>query len=91
MKTNFHNANDAFNYFYIKIKSDGVDFGDTKALFNIGFTMSNPLDNIITNEERNFNIDYAEAEWKWYLSGDNILISLASYTAKFLLYGNACL
>ena len=38
MKTNFHNANDAFNYFYIKIKSDGVDFGDTKALFNIGFT-----------------------------------------------------
>ena len=82
MKTKFHCANDAFNYFYIKIKSDGVNFGDTKALFNVGFTMSNPLDNIITNEERNFNIDYAEAEWKWYLSGDNNIDKLGELYGK---------
>ena len=82
MKTKFHCANDAFNYFYIKIKSDGVNFGNTKALFNVGFTMSNPLDNIITNEERNFNIDYAEAEWKWYLSGDNNIDKLGELYGK---------
>ena len=82
MKTKFHCANDVFNYFYIKIKSDGVDFGDTKALFNVGFTISNPLDNIITNEERNFNIDYAEAEWKWYLSGDNNIDKLGELYGK---------
>ena len=41
-----------------------------------------PLDNIITNEERNFNIDYAEAEWKWYLSGDNNIDKLGELYGK---------
>ena len=71
MKNNFKNANQAFNYFYKRIIKEGIDFDNTKALFNVGFTIKNPLDNIITNKERNFNIEYAEAEWKWYLSGDN--------------------
>ena len=82
MKNNFNNANDAFNYFYTKIISDGVDFGDTKALFNVGFNISNPLDNIITNKERDFNINYAEAEWKWYLSGDNNIDILGELYGK---------
>ena len=71
MKNNFNNANEAFTYFYKKIRKKGVSFGDTKALFNVGFTIKNPSENIIIHKERNFNIEYAEAEWKWYLSGDN--------------------
>ena len=27
-------------------------------------------DNHITNKERNWSLEYAEAEWEWYLSGD---------------------
>ena len=42
-KNNFNNANQAFRYFYKKIKIDGIPYGDTKALFNIGFYLQNPL------------------------------------------------
>ena len=48
----------------------GTDFGDTKALFNVGFYITNPLANAITNKERKWNLEYAQAEWYWYLSGD---------------------
>ena len=37
MKSNFKNASEAFDYFYVKIKNQGVAFDDTKALFNVGF------------------------------------------------------
>ena len=70
MKNTFRNANEAFNYFHDRIIREGEDFADTKALFNVGFYIENPMDNKITNEERNWKLDYAEAEWKWYLSGD---------------------
>ena len=42
MKTKFYNAREAFIYFYNEINSNGVVFGDTKALFNVGFTLQNP-------------------------------------------------
>ena len=70
MKNNFNNANEAFTYFYKKIRKKGVSFGDTKALFNVGFTILNPSDKIIHNKPRDWNLKYAEAEWQWYLSGD---------------------
>ena len=70
MRRKFKNAEEAYNYFLDKIIIEGITFGDTKALFNVGFTMENPLDNHIINKERNWKLDYAEAEWKWYLSGD---------------------
>ena len=70
MRNTFRNANEAFNYFHDRIIREGEDFADTKALFNVGFYIENPMDNKITNEERNWKLDYAEAEWKWYLSGD---------------------
>lgn len=72
MKTKFKNAREAFIYFYNKINSNGVAFGDTKALFNVGFTLENPSQKNINvlNPDRKFNLEYAEAEWQWYLSGD---------------------
>jgi len=82
MKNKFKCANDAYEYFYKKIVSDGVEFSDTKALFNVGFTMEDPLDNHIRDPEREFNISYAEAEWKWYLSGDNSIDKLGELYGK---------
>ena len=69
-KSNFKTASEAFDYFFIKIKNKGIDFGDTKALFNVGFYMHNPLEKQIKARYRKWNKKYAESEWAWYLSGD---------------------
>ena len=66
----FKNANEAFNFYYGTIPYQGTKFDYTMAMFNQGFTIENPLDRMITNEARNFNVEYAEAEWQWYLSGE---------------------
>jgi len=66
----FKNANVAYEYLHDKIIRDGVNFEDTKALFNVGFYMTDPMSNKIINKERNWKEDYAEAEWQWYLTGD---------------------
>jgi len=81
-RTNFENASEAFDYFLDKLRTDGVDFDNTKALFNVGFTIENPLDNAIHNEERKFNLTYAEAEWQWYLSGDPRISKLGEIYGK---------
>ena len=52
IKTEFYNANEAFEYFYKTISRHGVKFADTRALFNIGFTMHRPQLNIIAGEKR---------------------------------------
>ena len=62
MQTKFNTADDAYDYFLDKILLEGVDFDNTKALFNIGFTLDYPMDNHIKNKERNWNLKYAEAE-----------------------------
>ena len=71
MKNKFRNANAAYEYLHDKIIREGIDFADTKALFNVGFYITDPIDNKIINRERNWKPEYAEAEWKWYLSEDN--------------------
>ena len=43
MKTKFRNAEEAYNYFFDKILLEGINYGDTKALFNIGFTLQKPM------------------------------------------------
>ena len=66
----FRNANEAYEYLHDQILQHGVDFANTKALFNVGFYITDSQDNKIINRERNWKLDYAEAEWQWYLSGD---------------------
>jgi len=66
----FRNANEAYEYIHDRIIQDGVEFAGTKALFNVGFYITDSQDNKIINKERNWKLDYAEAEWQWYLSGD---------------------
>lgn len=70
MAKRFDMANQAYEYYHNKIITEGIPFGDTKALFNVGFYLDNPMLKEITNTERNWSYDYAEAEWQWYLSGD---------------------
>jgi thymidylate synthase len=78
----FKNANKAFSYYKKNICMYGVDFDDTKALFNIGFEIQNPMDNLITDERRDWKQEYAEAEWQWYLSGDNNIEKLGELYGK---------
>ena len=82
MRTKFRNAEEAYNYFLDKIIIDGIPQGDTKALFNVGLYIDNPLDNHITNRERNWKLEYAEAEWQWYLSGDPSIKKLGDIYGK---------
>ena len=78
----FYNANHAFNYYHDLIIREGIDFANTKAIFNCGFYIENPLENHITNEERGWKHEYAEAEWQWYLSGDRNIKKLGDIYGK---------
>ena len=44
--------------------------------------MDNPLQNHIKNKERNWKLNYAEAEWQWYLSGDPSIEKLGEIYGK---------
>jgi len=82
MERRFKNANTAFQYYKKLIKDYGKQFDDTQAIFNVGFYMSDPMDNLIKDEDRNWKWDYAEAEWQWYLSGQNNISILGELYGK---------
>jgi thymidylate synthase len=81
-ETEFWNADEAFRYFYKKISKRGRKFADTRALFNIGFTIHKPQLNIISDKKRGWNHEYAKAEWQWYLSGDKNIKKLGEIYGK---------
>ena len=78
----FQTANEAYEYLHNAIIQHGVEFDNTKALFNVGFYITNPLANAITNKERNWKLDYAQAEWQWYLSGNRNISELGKLYGK---------
>ncbi len=82
MKNTFETANEAYEYMHNEIITNGIEFANTKALFNIGFTIENPTNKVITNKERNWNEEYAAAEWAWYLSGDPRVTTLGKLYGK---------
>jgi len=69
MENRFKNADEAFKYYKWQIPEYGIQFDDTQALFNVGFYIDKPMDNHIIDQDRNWKLDYAEAEWQWYLTG----------------------
>jgi thymidylate synthase len=73
----YKNANEAYEETLKLIKKNGVSFQKTLALFNHGFIIQNPMDNLITNEERKWNEKYAIAEFDWYESKDPSVIELS--------------
>ena len=82
MVNKFKNADKAFDYYKQSILHFGTDFDDTKALFNVGFTIANPMDNHITCKQRDWKWEYANAEWEWYLSGDRNIKKLGELYGK---------
>jgi thymidylate synthase len=69
MKRVYKTADEAFKYLYDGISTHGIDYDNTKTLFNIGFYIEEPWNNKIETKFRKWNEEYAEAEWQWYLSG----------------------
>ena len=78
----FNNAQKAFEFYYDEISNNGINFSNTKTLFDRGFKILNPLDNTINTAFRKWNHQYAEAEWQWYLSGDRNLKGLEKTYGK---------
>ena len=78
----FKNASEAFDFYYGVIPYEGLNFAGTKAMFNQGFIIENPWERMIDNEKREFNVEYAEAEWQWYLSGDRSTAKLGEIYGK---------
>jgi len=81
-KTSFNSASEAYDYWYWKLFRSGEDFANTKALFNVGFYITNPKNNYILNKDRKWSQEYAEAEWQWYLSGDPSVSKLGEIYGK---------
>jgi len=81
-KTSFNSASEAYDYWYWKLFRSGEDFANTKALFNVGFYITNPKNNYILNKDRKWSEEYAEAEWQWYLSGDPSIEKLGEIYGK---------
>lgn len=76
----FQTATDAFEKLFFEIQHTGVltNVG-TKALYNIGFSIENPIERIITTPWRKFSTKYAEKEYEWYLSGDRSVEEIKKY------------
>lgn len=66
----YSNPTEAFESMFEEIISKGEDYAGTKALFNVSFTVENPIDKEIKTPQRKFKVDYAEYEWHWYLKGN---------------------
>ena len=88
MKTKFKNAREAFVYFYNEINLNGVNFGNTKALFNVGFTLENPSQKNINvlNPDRKFNLEYAD---RFLLYGKRCKIQMEMLDLIMVGNGNA--
>ena len=76
----FQTATEAFEKLFFEIQHTGVltNVG-TKALYNIGFSIENPIERVITTPWRKFSTKYAEKEYEWYLSGDRSVEEIKKY------------
>jgi len=75
----FRNSQEAFEYFYDFINRYGYEQSNTRSMFNVGFTITNPEEYNIDTPFRKWNPTYAEREWNWYLSGDQNANDIAKY------------
>lgn len=76
----FQTSTEAFEKLFFEIQNTGVltNVG-TKALYNVGFSIENPLERVITTPWRKFSTKYAEKEYEWYLSGDRSVEEIKKY------------
>jgi thymidylate synthase len=67
---NFDNITECFEYFHDHIMKVGINYNNTKAIFNSSFKIINIKEKQTRTKERKFSTKYAEFEWEWYLKGD---------------------
>ena len=82
MENRFYNANEAFEHYVHELYYNSISYRDTRAMFNVGFLIENPLDNHITTDYRKWDLEYAEAEWQWYCQGIPNITSLGQIYGK---------
>lgn len=75
----FANAQEAFEALYEAVNEGGDIRQGTKAVFNLGFYIQDPLDRDIKTDFRKWSKTYAEREWKWYLSKNRSVKDLKKY------------
>lgn len=78
----YKTADKAFYHLYDDISDNGIDYGKTKTIFNVGFYIEEPWNNKIKTTFREWKEDYAKAEWQWYLSGDRNVAKLGRLYGK---------
>lgn len=66
----YKNVTEAFEAVYKLIDKQEPGPNGTKAIFNHGVTILDTENKEVTTPKRNFSLDYAEAEWAWYMSRD---------------------
>lgn len=79
MKTEFRNANEAFDYMYKSLNSSSERRSNTIRRQNVGFYIENPMDNEITLDYRAWSKKYAEREWEWYMSENRSVVELVKH------------
>ena len=80
MNVAYRNASEAFEDLYNYIMYQGIDTNvGTKAVYNVGFYILNPLQREITTEWRKFSKRYAEREFAWYMSGNRGVEDIKKY------------
>ena len=90
MKDNFKTANDAFEYFYDifnNYEDMCEEFGDTRALFNVGFYIHQPTNNHITASYRNGMKNMQKQNGNGIYQLILVQINQVNYTVEFHLYG----
>ena len=75
----YKTADAAFRNLYERISNKGFKTETGMRLFNEGFYITNPVDNIIKAPFRNWNETYAKREWDWYISKDRSVKELKKF------------
>lgn len=88
MNRYFENAQQAFEVLYAEIEETGVAFDGTRALFNVGFTLKNPSQNLILTPWRKWSLKYAHREWDWYVRADPSVLELAKHAPIWLKHAD---
>ena len=75
----FENANQAFENLYRIVNKRGAQREDNIFIPNVGFYISNPIQNEITNPIRKWKLSYAQLEWRWYLTANKSAKGIAKH------------
>lgn len=73
----YNTPSEAFEQLYDLILRWGTKHGETKAVYNASFEISQPWNAAITTKWRGFKASYAQFEWDWYLSGNRDATDIA--------------